>query len=108
MRLQQWRRWALAHACPAPDLVILLDAPGAILYARKGEHSAALLEEQRQGYLQLKSQLRQMVVIDATQHPDTVRRQVTTQIWRGYVRRQTGIQSVSSIENMTFDLCAQE
>lgn len=107
-RLQQWRRQILAHACPAPDLVILLDAPGALLYARKGEHSAALLEEQRQGYLKLKSQLRQMVVVDATQNPDAVRRRVITHIWRAYVRRQTGLRSDVLAEKVMFDLCAQE
>lgn len=107
-RLQQWRRQILAHACPAPDLVILLDAPGALLYARKGEHSTALLEEQRQGYLKLKSKLRQMVVVDATQNPDAVRRRVITHIWRAYVRRQTGLRSDVLAEKVMFDLCAQE
>lgn len=107
-RLQQWRRRLLAHACPAPDLVILLDAPGELLYARKGEHSAALLEEQRQGYLKLKSQLRQMVVVDATQKPDAVRRRVITHIWRAYVRRQAGLRSDVLAEKVMFDLCAQE
>lgn len=107
-RLQQWRRQILAHACPAPDLVIVLDAPGELLYARKGEHSAALLEAQRQGYLQLKAHLRQMVVVDATQNPDIVRRRVITQIWRAYLRRQTGLRSDVSAEKVMFDLCAQE
>lgn len=107
-RLQQWRRRLMAYACPAPDLVLLLDAPGELLYARKGEHSAAFLEEQRQGYLKLKSQLRQMVVVDATQNPDAVRRRVITQIWRAYLRRQTGLRSAMSVEKVMFDLCAQE
>ncbi len=83
-RVQQWRRWLLAHTCPAPDLVILLDAPGEILYARKGEHSATLLEQQRQQYLSLRPQLQQMVVVDATQEPEQVRRDVISLIWRGY------------------------
>lgn len=107
-RLQQLRRKLLAYACPAPDLVILLDAPGELLYARKGEHSAAFLEEQRQGYLKLKPHLRQMVVVDATQNPDVVRRRVITQIWRAYLRRQTGSRSDVSAEKVIFDLCAQE
>jgi len=83
-RLKQWRRWLLVYTCPAPDLVILLDAPGEILFARKGEHSATLLEQQRQQYLSLQPQLRQMVVVDATQDPEQVRRDVMSLIWRGY------------------------
>jgi len=107
-RAQQWRRWLLGHSCPAPDLVIFLDAPGAVLYARKGEHSAAALEEQRQAYLALQAQLPQMVVIDATQPPDLVRCRVITQIWRTYLRRQLGNHTDDSVEKVIFDLCAQE
>ena len=47
------RRWLLDSACPAPDLVVLLDAPGELLYRRKGEHSVEWIEQQRQGYLSL-------------------------------------------------------
>lgn len=107
-RLQQWRRWLLAHACPAPDLVIFLDAPGEMLYARKGEHSASILEEQRQFYLSLRSRLPQMVVIDATQNADLVRRRVTAQIWRSYLRRQGGLPADSLVEKAMFDLCVQK
>ena len=82
--LKRWRRWLLAHACPPPDLVILLDAPGEMLYARKGEHSPQFLETQRQNYLQLRPHIPQMVVVDATQPPDQVRREVTALLWRGY------------------------
>ncbi|MBX3011403.1 MAG: hypothetical protein KF832_07835 [Caldilineaceae bacterium] len=106
-RLQQWRRWALAHACPAPDLVILLDAPGEMLYARKGEHSAEFLEEQRQFYRSLQPRLRQMVIVDATQNADRVRQRVIAQIWRGYLR-QNGIQADALVEKAILDLCVQE
>ena len=44
-RFKQWRRWLLAHACLAPDLVLLLDAPGDVLFARKGEYNGAVMEE---------------------------------------------------------------
>ena len=79
-------RWALAHACPAPDLILFLDAPGEVLYARKGEHSPAFLEEQRQGYLQLKQELPQMQVVNVDRDPDYVRREVTSIIWRSYAQ----------------------
>jgi thymidylate kinase len=78
------RRWLLNAAAPKPDLVVYLDAPGEVLYARKGEHSPDILEKQRQHYLGLQEHLPQMVVIDATTDADNVRRKVTSLIWRGY------------------------
>ncbi len=86
-RLKRLRRWVLAHACPAPDLVLVLDAPGEVLYARKGEHNAGFLEQQRRHFLELKPYLTQMVVVDATRDAEHVRRQVTSLIWCGYARR---------------------
>lgn len=86
--LRRFRRWLLANACPAPDLVIMLDAPGKLLYARKGEHTAAILEEQRQEYLQLRSQLPQMMVVDASQNTDCVRREVMSLIWRRFNKQR--------------------
>lgn len=97
-RSQQWRRWVLARACPAPDLVILLDAPGEVLFERKREHSIELLESRRQSYLNLQTEVPQTVVIDATQDMDTVRRMITKVIWSGYGLRQAG-QPVSGIRN---------
>lgn len=85
--LGQVRRWLLAHACPAPDLVLVLDVPGEVLYARKGEHSAAILEQERQQYLALRPHLPQMVVVDATRDIEHVRREAMTVIWRGYTAR---------------------
>lgn len=81
------RRWLLAHACPPPDLVIILDAPGELLYTRKREHTVKVLEKQRQDYLQLQSQLPQAVVIDATQDSDIVRREAMALIWRSVGKR---------------------
>ena len=83
-RAKQWRRWLLAHACPAPNLILVLDAPGEILYSRKREHDPAALEEQRQGYLQLQERLPQMIIIDATSDPECLRRKVMALIWRHY------------------------
>jgi thymidylate kinase len=69
-------------------MVIVLDAPGEMLFDRKGEHSATLLEEQRQGYLKLRHQVPRVVVVDATKNADLVRREVTGLIWRGYSERK--------------------
>jgi thymidylate kinase len=43
-------RAILARLVPWPDAVILLDAPGAVLFARKGEHSPERLEAERRAY----------------------------------------------------------
>jgi len=84
------RRWLLSAAAPEPDLVVFLDAPGEVLYARKGEHSPAILEQQRQHYLDLREHIPQMVVVDATCDAEQVRRTVTSLIWRGYARHLRG------------------
>ena len=36
---------------PRPDRIVVLDAPGEVLHARKGEHDPETLERWRQGYL---------------------------------------------------------
>jgi thymidylate kinase len=84
------RRWLLSVAAPRPDLVVFLDAPGEVLYARKGEHSPEILEQQRQHYLGLREHIPQMVVVDATRDAEYVRRSVTALIWRGYARHLRG------------------
>jgi hypothetical protein len=47
------RRAILGHALPAPDAVVVLDAPAELLYARKPEHSIERVEAQRAAYLDL-------------------------------------------------------
>jgi thymidylate kinase len=59
---------------PVPDLVILLDAPGEVLFARKGEHSVEILEGNRQSYRALLEKFPAHAVIDARLDADTVRR----------------------------------
>ena len=86
-RLARARRWLLAHACPAPELVVLLDAPGEVLYERKGEKTPELLERQRQAYRALLSRLPRAVIVDASREVEDVRPEVTAIVWREYVRR---------------------
>jgi thymidylate kinase len=88
--LRRWRRRLLAHTCPAPDMVVMLDAPGEVLFARKGEHSAEHLERQRQGYLAMRGRLPQMAVVDATQDAQSVSREVSLLIWRALAARLAG------------------
>jgi thymidylate kinase len=86
-RLARARRWLLAHACPAPELVVLLDAPGEVLYERKGEKTPELLERQRRAYRALLSRLPRAVIVDASREVEDVRPEVTAIVWREYVRR---------------------
>jgi thymidylate kinase len=78
------RRWLLEQTCPTPDLVVVLDAPGALLYKRKGEHTPERLEQQRQAYLGLQTRVPNLVVVDATRTAHAVRRTVTALIWHAY------------------------
>jgi hypothetical protein len=89
-RLGRARRWVLAHACPAPELVVFLDAPGEVLHARKGEKSVTLLESQRRAYRTLLLRLPRAAVVDASRETEQVRPEVTAIIWREYLRRWNG------------------
>lgn len=81
------RRWLLARACPRPDLLVVLDAPGSVLHARKGEHDAAQLERRRLQYLALAQRLPGAIVLDATRPIDELRRRLTEIVWRRYSAR---------------------
>ncbi|CAA9245037.1 MAG: Transcription-repair coupling factor [uncultured Acidimicrobiales bacterium] len=75
------RRALLAHACPAPDLLVVLDAPTEVLRARKDEHPPEKIEAQRQRYAQLAERLPNGVVVDSTPGAEAVRRHVTALLW---------------------------
>lgn len=59
-------RWCLTHLYPIPDVVIFLDAPGAVLYARKGESTVEELERRRQAFLRHGQRLPCFRCVDAT------------------------------------------
>jgi thymidylate kinase len=86
-KLRRFRRWLLAYSCPPPNLILFLDAPGELLYSRKGERSPADLEAQRQQYLRLQSVLPQMVVVDASRGAESVRQEATNLIWQKYAQQ---------------------
>jgi thymidylate kinase len=83
-RLGRGHRIVLGHSCPHPDLTILLDAPGAVLHARKPERPADDLERVRRRVVDLRRRVPRAVVVDATPTFDDVRRHVTDVIWRAY------------------------
>ena len=67
----------LQHFYPKPDLVIYLDAPAEVLFARKGEGTVEALERRRQEYLQLRHLVQHFAIVDVTQSPDEVTRDVS-------------------------------
>jgi thymidylate kinase len=80
----------LGRAIPTPDLVLVLDAPGEVMFARKGEHSPDLLEEQRQRFLALLPQIAKAEVVDVARPEQEVRRDVIGRIWRTYHAHWSG------------------
>ena len=62
----------LERLYPRPDMVVMLDAPADVLFARKGEGTLESLERKRQEYLALASVVDHFVVVDATRDIDTV------------------------------------
>jgi thymidylate kinase len=64
--------WLIAHLYPRPDLVIYLDAPSEVLFARKGEFSPAELETKARRLLEQASLVPHFVRVDANRPLDEV------------------------------------
>jgi thymidylate kinase len=79
--LTKWlHRWCVRHIYPCPSLVIYLDAPAEVLFARKGEWGLEALERRRQAFLQVGKQTPNFVQVDATQSLEEVYAEVTHHI----------------------------
>src|SRR5262249_22729197 len=88
----------LEHVYPKPDLVILLDAPVEVLFARKGEGTLKALEHRRQEYLQMQSLVKHFAVVDARQSAEDVARDVTGLV-KEFHREQTGRRSTGTLRS---------
>jgi thymidylate kinase len=86
-RLERVYRWIDGHAIPAPDLVLLLDAPGEVMYRRKGEYSPETLEQWRVHFLALRRHVNHLEVVDSTIPEDALRTAVINLIWCRYADR---------------------
>jgi thymidylate kinase len=86
-RLARLSRRIQALAVPKPDVVLLLDASGAAMHARKGEYTPHQLEQWRVAYRRLERRVRSLQVIDADRPSDAVRKDVQARIWRFYAER---------------------
>jgi thymidylate kinase len=74
--------WCLRRLYPLPDLVIFLDAPGTLLFARKGELTVEELERRRQGFLALGKRIPGFVRVDAAQPLEQVYAEVERHVLR--------------------------
>lgn len=70
--------WLALRWSPEPFLVVLLDAPGQVLFGRKPEHPVEVLEQRRQDYL---AQHPGALVLDASRSADEVRRAALAGVW---------------------------
>ncbi|MFL5805320.1 MAG: hypothetical protein ACJ8CR_26710 [Roseiflexaceae bacterium] len=77
----------LNRVYPRPDLVIYLDAPAELLFARKGEGTIAALERRRQEYLSLREVVPHFAIVDASEPAEVVASNVTNLIWEFYKAR---------------------
>jgi len=59
-------RWLLDRFYPRPDLTIFLDAPGELLFARKGELTVEELERRRHAFLRIGRDVPGFVRVDAS------------------------------------------
>jgi len=80
-RLGSFRRAILGHILPKPDVVLVLDAPAALLYERKPEHTLERIEAQRTAYRTLARRVRGAIEIDVSRPLEDVARTVTAAVW---------------------------
>lgn len=59
-------RWWLKHVYAEPDLVVFLDAPAHVLFARKGEGTIESLDARRQAFLRKGAEFPNFISVDAT------------------------------------------
>jgi hypothetical protein len=80
-------RRLLARSIPSPDVIVVLDAPASVLYARKPEHPVDRLEAQRTAYRGLAGRLPGATIVDVDRPADAVVHEVTAIVWRHVAER---------------------
>jgi thymidylate kinase len=79
----------LAHACPGPQAVLVLDLPAEVTIARRPEERREHLEALRAQYLVLAERLPRAQVVAADRTPDEVRIDAVDRVWRAYAARRS-------------------
>ncbi len=81
----------LKHLYPKPSLVLYLDAPAEVLFARKGEGTIELLEERRKAYMKIRDLVPSFAVLDATQPAEVVAQNALSVIQQHYQKDGKGV-----------------
>lgn len=87
---------------PHPDLVLVLDVPGEVMFARKGEHTPQKLEEWRKAYLELAEEIPSAHVLDASQSESQVRAKASGLLWK--VAAPKGVDGHAGTESLPLHL----
>ena len=96
LRLKLIYFWFLAHCVPAPDLLVILDAPGELLFARKREEDPVSLERDRRYFRALAERVKNSVIVDVSPPEADVFEQVDRVIWNRLTQRKGGSSTRSS------------
>ena len=92
-----WRQRVTAalvlRVSQTPDLIVVLDLPGEVAFARKGEQTVEMLDEWRTSYRSLEEGSVNLVVLDATQPIDEIRKRATAAVW-SMIRQRTEVETV--------------
>lgn len=83
-RTQKFHDTVLEKHYPRPQMVIYLDAPSDILFARKGESTPEELERKREVYTQMAEYMPHFEIVDATLSSEEVAKQSTEKIMLYY------------------------
>jgi thymidylate kinase len=78
--LDRLHRWCIDALYPRPDLVICLDAPAEVLYARCREYSIPYLAARRESFLRQRDRVENFVTVDVTQPAEAVEREALREI----------------------------
>ncbi len=81
-------RFLIGACLPRPDRVIVLDAPAATMFARKGEHSVEVLERWRRGYHD-RLVPRGAVIIDTGGSAEEAVERAATVLWEALAARRS-------------------
>ncbi|MGH2719889.1 MAG: hypothetical protein ACRDJU_15120 [Actinomycetota bacterium] len=77
----------LARSCPPPDLVLLIDTPAEVAFARKPEDSLEHLTKLHDAYQGIAARVPHLEIVAGDQPQDQVRADALGRIWRMHLAR---------------------